>query len=310
MTPRFFRIARLLSAAAVLLAALAPAPAWACACGCGVFDVSTSALLPAHPGGIAYLEFDSLNQNRNWSGSKRAPDGDNADKRIATNFFTAGVQYMFGRSWGVMAEVPYWNRLFKTTNDDGNVVDSIHPSIGDIRVRGVYAGFSEDMSAGVTFGLKLPTGDFAYANFDRDTEIGTGSTDLLLGAYKLGRFGDAPWGWFSNVQWDEPAIAAGGYRPGAEVDAVAGVYFDRWRLGGVKIAPTAHAILTQRWRDEGPLAKSGDSGGRRLVLSPGLETFFGSVRVYGDVGFPVYQYVNGNQLVASILYKLNVGYVF
>jgi len=298
---------------AVLLAAVlafAPVPAWSCACGCGVFDVSTSALLPTHPGGIAYLEYDSLNQNKNWGGAKRGSDGDNADKRISTNFFTAGVQYMFGRSWGIMAEVPYWNRLFKTTDDDGHIVDAVHSAVGDIRVRGVYSGFSDDMSGGVTFGLKLPTGDYTYPNFDRDTQIGTGSTDLLLGAYRLGRFGESDWNWFANVQGDQPMISAGGYRPGSEVDAVAGAYYGGWRPGGVLVAPTAHMAGAQRWRDSGPLAKSGDSGYRRVFLSPGLEVLAGPVRVYGDVGFPVYQFVNGNQLVASEQFKLNVGFSF
>jgi hypothetical protein len=304
MTRRFFAV---LLAAAL---ALAPSPLWACACGCGVFDVSTSALLPTKPGGIVYLEYDALNQNKNWGGNKRASDGDNADKQIRTNFFTAGVQYMFNRSWGVMAEVPYWNRLFKTTDDNGNVADSIHSAVGDIRARGVYSGFSDDMSSGVTFGLKLPTGDFTYPNFDRDTQIGTGSTDLLLGAYRIGRFGETDWNWFSNVQGDKPLLTAGGYRPGAELDAVGGIYYAGWRPRGVLVAPTAHVVGAQRWRDSGPRSNSNDSGYRRVFLSPGLEVMAGSVRIYGDVGFPVYQFVNGNQLVASEQFKLNVGYVF
>ena len=32
----------------------------------------------------------------------------------------------------------------------------------------------------------MPTGDWTYPNFDRDTSIGTGTTDLLLGGYHLG----------------------------------------------------------------------------------------------------------------------------
>jgi hypothetical protein len=59
-------------------------------------------------------------------------------------------------------------------------------SIGDIRLQGMYTGLSEDMSTGFTLGLKLPTGDWHYPPLDRDTQIGTGSTDLLFGAYHLG----------------------------------------------------------------------------------------------------------------------------
>ena len=39
------------------------------------------------------------------------------------------------------------------------------------------------MSTGLIFGVKLPTGDWKFAGFDRDTEIGSGSTDVLVGGY-------------------------------------------------------------------------------------------------------------------------------
>ncbi len=40
----------------------------------------------------------------------------------------------------------------------------------------MYTGFSDDMSKGIIFGLKLPSGSYTAAGFDRDTQIGTGST--------------------------------------------------------------------------------------------------------------------------------------
>ena len=47
----------------------------------------------------------------------------------------------------------------------------------------MYTGFSKDMSKGLIFGVKLPTGDYTAANFDRDTQIGTGSTDSSSAAF-------------------------------------------------------------------------------------------------------------------------------
>ncbi len=44
-----------------------------------------------------------------------------------------------------------------------------HSALGDIRIEGMYTGFSDDMSTGVRFGVKLASGDFTYSNFDRDT---------------------------------------------------------------------------------------------------------------------------------------------
>jgi len=297
---------RLLLAAAVLAAI--PSSAAACACGCGVFDVGTSALLPTHPGGFAYLEFDHLNQNKNWSGARRASDDANPDKQVRTEFFTGGVQYMFDRTWGYMVDVPVWARHFVTTDAGGGVGGFDHAGIGDARVRGVYTGFSADLSSGLTFGLKLPTGSFNNPDFDRDTQIGTGSTDLLLGVYRVGRVpGVAAWNWYANLQWDEPVLVAGGYRPGAEVDAVLGGYYDAGRVGGFKIAPIASVVGSVRWRDQGTAAHPQDTGYERIVLAPGVEVSRGPWRVYGDVGFPAHQRMNGNQLVASELYKLNVG---
>ena len=70
---------------------------------------------------------------------------------------------------------------------------------------GVYSGFSKDMSTGLIFGVKLPTGDWKYSGFDRDVEIGSGTTDLLLGGYhqdKLDKNGQ--FGWFAQVMWQKP----------------------------------------------------------------------------------------------------------
>ena len=303
-------LVRCLLAVAVLAAAVSDAAA--CACGCGVFDVGTAARLPSGPGGFAYLEYDHLNQNRNWHDAQAAPTADNDDRQIRTEMFTAGAQYMVDRAWGFTVDVPVWARHMAMADmNTGEIGSFDHAGIGDVRVRGVYAGFSEDMSDGVTFGLKLPTGAFRDPDFERDTQIGSGSTDLLLGAFHRAPVPGAPlWKWFAHGMWDEPVLNAAGYRPGAEVDAALGAYFDGWSGGGWKAAPMLSAIGSWRWRDLGVRARSADSGYRRLVLAPGLEVARGRVRVYGEVGFPVWERVNGNQLVASPLYKLNAGWSF
>ena len=98
-------------------------------------------------------------------------------------------QYMFDRSWGSQVEVPYDDRYFKTTGgaSGSDIVALNWASLGDIRVEGIYTGFSPDMSTGINFGFKLPTGDYthndAFGDIDRDSELGTGSTDILLGGF-------------------------------------------------------------------------------------------------------------------------------
>jgi hypothetical protein len=303
----------LLSAACLL--AMTPSLAFACACGCGVFEVGTGTMMPTGPGGTVWLEYDFMNQSQNWSGTSRAPSANNPDKQIRTDFLTAGMQYMFNRQWGVEAEVPYWDRHFKTTTDFpamGNTQTFERAALGDVRVRGVYSGFSDDMSTGVTFGLKLATGDFTYPHLDRDTSIGTGSTDLLLGAYHMGDLtGDNLFDWFVNGQWEHAFITQDHYRPGDEWDAATGVYYNGIDMGkGGKLAPLLQLIGSYRNHDIGMRSNSSDSGYSRLLISPGMEYDVNAVRLYGDVEFPIYQSVNGNQLTAPVLFKFIVGYSF
>ena len=288
------------------ITALFPTTSFACACGCGIFDVGTSAMLPTHEGGMAFIEYDFMNQNKNWSGTSKAAAANNPDKDIKTHFVTVGGQYMFNRAWGAAVEVPYWDRHFSTMDEDsGEVSQFDHAAFGDVRIKGIYSGFSGDMSSGVTFGLKLPTGDYKYANFDRDTEIGSGSTDILLGAYHQGNLA-GEFNWFANGQWDQPVLIQAGYRPGAEVNAALGAYYNGWTVENVKIAPVAQVIGSERLHDRGIHANPNDSGYQRVLLSPGVEFDVSSLRIYADVGVPVYQHVKGNQLTAPELFKVNI----
>jgi hypothetical protein len=295
-----------------LSAILSPRSAWACACGCGVFDVGGSGMIPSDAGGTAYLEYDYMDQGRNWHGTSSAPLVNNDDKRIMTDFYTAGLQYMFSRSWGMQAELPYTDRYFKTTADSGDLVVNHHAALGDVRLMGVYSGFSPDMSSGITFGLKLPTGDYQFKGFDRDTSIGTGSTNSLLGFYHQDRLtSDNVYSWFVQGLWDLPFMTQGGYRPGSEVDAAGGVYHKGWTVArGVKVTPLLQLIGSNRLRDSGPNANPDNSGYSRILLSPGAEISFGGAKLYGDVEVPVWQQVNGNQLVAPALLKFIVSYSF
>src|SRR5580700_6344109 len=100
--------ARRLLVAAVLVVGLTPGMVWACACGCGVFEVATPSLLPSGAGGMAWVDYDFMDQYINWHATTPASEGQNNDKKLETNFVPAGGQYMFNRSRGAMIEVPYW----------------------------------------------------------------------------------------------------------------------------------------------------------------------------------------------------------
>jgi hypothetical protein len=304
--------------AALWSVVLAPGAVRGCACGCGVFDVATSSMFPQGAGGMLFLESDFSDQKHNWHNDAKAPAANNGDKQIRTWFFAPGVQYMFNRSWGIQAEAPYDNRLFKTVSAaPGNPIATQHWSqLGDIRLEGIYTGISPDLSTGLTFGFKLPTGSFShnnsYGDVDRDSEIGTGSTDLLLGGFHRGHVTkDGRVSWFAQALLDVPALIQDHYRPGLEIDTAAGLYYTGFSLGRMQITPVAQMIASERTRDTGTnSANPVASGYQRIMLSPGIEFHLHPVSLYADVELPVFQDFRGNQLAASALFKVILSYHF
>jgi len=301
-------------------------PLYACACGCGIFDVGTASMLPPGAGGMVWLEYAFQDQNINWSGSSRAPAADNPDKEIRTSFITAGLQYMFSRAWGFQVEVPTAYRYFSTTGGaTGNeIVDNTWAAPGDMRIEGIYTGFFPDMSAGVEFGFKLPTGDYTHNDFyddvDRDSEIGTGSLDVLLGGfYRLNLTADNRWTVFAQALLDVPFLGRDDYTPngpayylpGAELDGAVGVYYSGLHLGSTGIIPIGQLLYSYRLEDSGAGASNPvASGYTRVLLSPGFEVNIHPFMIYMDAEFPVYAHVNGDQLIAPVLLKCVISYQF
>lgn len=175
------------------------------------------------PGFRSFLTYDYMDQYQNWHGWSGVPSDLNTDKVIQSDFYTFGLQYMANRDWGVMLEAPVWNRYFQTTDESGGLASVDHGSLADVRVMGMYTGISEDMSTGIQFGLKLPTGPYSLSLLDRDTQIGTGTTDLLLGGYQMGQ--EDSWGWYAQAMWQHAFNYRDGYRPGDSFDFSVGVHF-------------------------------------------------------------------------------------
>ena len=267
---------------------------------------------------MTFVDYDYQDQDHNWSGTSEAPAADNGDKDIRTSWYTLGYQQMFNRSWGVRFELPYEDRHFVTTGGatGSDIVTLDFSGLGDMRIEGIYTGLSPDLSRGLTFGLKLPTGSYtandAYQDIDRDSEIGSGSTDLLFGGYD--RFTiDADYGWsgFTQALLDLPVLSQVQYRPGAEVDASVGAYYAGFRVGGMLITPIGQLKASVRGRDTGANAMNpAASGFERLMLAPGVEFDLHPLKLYADVERPVYQRFTGNQLAAKALFRVNVSYMF
>jgi len=270
-------------------------------------------MFPSGPGGMAFVQYAYQDQDRNWNGTSRAAAANNDDQEIQTHFLTFGLQYMFNSDWGIQAEVPYDFRYFKTRDDDGNFVSRNWSQPGDVRIEGIYTGFFPDLSAGVTFGLKLPTGSYTYSPdvVDRDTQIGTGSTDLLLGGfYRDNLTRDNLWEWFAQLQLDVPTLIQDQYRPGVELDTAAGIDYKGFSVAGLNVVPVAQIIFSERTGDTGAAANPANTGYQRIMLSPGIECHLDRVVFYGDAEFPVYQNFTGNQVAAPVLFKVSLSYMF
>jgi hypothetical protein len=296
--------------------------ALACACGCSVFDVGgLDSPQEQDHGGRVFFEFWSGDQTENYVGSSKASSALNTDKEINTQWYNAGFEYMFNRQWGVMVRVPFTNRALTTQTDFAfpDEIQTFHSmSVGDIELMGIYTGFFPDMSTGVTFGIKLPSGTFTAPGIDRDTQIGSGSTDLLLGAFHRGLLtGDNAWQYFMQVAYRQPFLYQSAadpqgffdgnlgviqtYYPGMQVDGAAGIVYNNLYhvLGFDKITPLAQVIVSHRNPDSGSGADPFNSGFDRVMLSPGIE--FTKVvdeannrvlKTYFDIEVPIYYRAN------------------
>ena len=286
----------------------------ACACGCGIFDVGTLWNMPTKSGGMIYTSYSFSSQSQNWNNMGPSAAANNNDRLIQTSWTTYGAQYFFNRSWGVELQVPTANRLFYRSSDSGTpaTINASWYTLGDIRLMGYYTGFSPDMSSGFQFGVKLPTGNWKEYGVDRDTQIGTGSTDLLLGYYThhdITR--DGKWSWFAQSVLDLPVFIQAGYRPGLEVDSAIGIYNNGIRLGKAHIQPLAQMLVSNRASDSGPTASNPQASGyQRILLSPGFQIDIHPIRIYADAELPVFNDVVGQQLISQCLVKVNLSYMF
>jgi hypothetical protein len=265
-------------------------------------------MMPISEGLRMYMIYNYMDQAENWGNWQSAAADLNDDKDIRTDFYTLGFQYMTDRDWGIMVEAPVWDRYFRTTNDDGDVLSVDHRSVGDVRVVGMYTGMSEDMSTGIQFGLKLPTGPFDQSLLDRDTQIGTGTTDLLLGGYQMGQ--EDSWGWYTQAMWEHSFDMRDGYRPGDSFDINVGVHYDKL-VRQFKIVPILQLIASFRGADNGANSDPANTGYDRLYVSPSIEIIpMSHFSLYIDLRIPVATHMRGYQLVAPSLVSITAEYEF
>ncbi len=305
----------------LLTVALAPLPAFACAsCGCSLSSDWDSQGVSSSPGLKLDLRYDYVNQNQYRSGSHAVTYDPNTGAENETytknHYYTIGLDYAFASVWGVNVQLPYIVRKHETngmpnpdtatgldSNGDPGIQDT--KKIGDAKVIFRYTGFA-DHNFGVQFGLKLPTGSHtetftsgfnAGELLDPGLEPGTGSTDLILGAFYSGAI-NRDWDYFAQGVYQTVVKHTNDYKPGHSLNVNFGVRYMSIAGFTPQLQINTRFISKDYLGDgTGAFAIDDNTGGRIAYLSPGV-TFPVSdkVKLFAFVQLPIYQYLNGYQL--------------
>ncbi len=300
-------IAAALAAAASILT---PRVSRACSsCGCILSSDWASQGYVAGAGFHLDLRLDAFDQDALRAGTgavdrrRIALPADREIQQTTINRNLAlNLDYSSNAVWGVSVQVPFFDRRHTTVAAGDTAASASHTrSIGDVRVIGRYQGFSPDRTTGAQFGLKLATGAFnagftggpeAGVPLDRGLQPGTGTTDVLLGAYHFGALGRY-WNYFAQALVQQPLNSRRNFKPGTGLNVNAGVRYTANR----SVVPQIQVNLRAEKRESGAEADVENSGATLVYLGPGITVrVVPGLAAYAFVQVPVYENVNGYQL--------------
>jgi outer membrane protein W len=283
------------------------------------------------PGWRLSLEYDYIDQDQLRNGThaiSTVPDGEELEHNTLNRYTTLGVDYQFSADWSIDVRVPYVDRSHSTygTYFSGEPLPPLSyaqsQGLGDIRVLGAYQGILPDHNLGFQFGLKLPTGRYgtdvkfdsgplAGQPLDASLQPGTGSTDVIIGAYFHQALNEA-YEFFATAQF-QSAIRAqqdqpgNDFRPGNSTTVSLGVRY----ATNPKWMPQLQLNLLHKGVDQGALADLTDTAGDVAYLSPGLTAqVHGKLYAYGFAQLPIYSDLVGNQLFPRYTISVGASYAF
>lgn len=310
---------------------MVPLTSRACAtCDC-TLNADAAMGYSAEPGWRLSFAYDYIHQDQLRTEKHEVssvPQGNELERETLNRYLTLGIDYNPSADWNIGLRLPYVIRTHSTYGP----YDSTEPlppasgsrssSIGDIRLSGAYQGFLPMHNLGVQLGIKLPTGQYGTAvqfdsgpsagtPLDASLQPGTGSTDIILGAYyyqPISQNIDA----FANVQFQSALTTKQGqpgsdFRPGNTTTVSFGLRYE----GNPKWVPQLQMNLTHKSVDQGALADVTDTAGYVAHLSPGLTTrVFGNLHVYGFAQIPVYSDLVGYQVFPRYTFSVGASYAF
>jgi len=329
-----------------LLLAAGPVSSWGCAtCGCTVNSDAAMGYSTA-TGWRMNLEYTYIDQGELRSGtgitspeqvvnnpSNPALGGGEIEKDTINRYATLGLSYRPDADWNFNLLVPYVERDHTTYGEQQQPytpaesapaqLSGAHVSnLGDIKLIASYQGILPLHNLGLQLGVKLPTGQYGTAvNFfdgpnaatplDASLQAGTGSTDLIVGAYyyqPVSRDFDL----FVNAQF-QAAVAhkldqpGNDYRPGNIDTAGFGLRY----VSSPLVIPQLQVNLSHKSPDQGALADTTDTAGTVAYLSPGITVqIMHTLHFYGVAQIPVYSNLDGYQLFPRWTATAGMSYAF
>jgi hypothetical protein len=316
---------------AVVCLSIAPVTSWACAsCGC-TLNADAAMGYSTVPGWRMSLEYDYIHQDQLRSGTRAiagVPNGVELEHDTLNRYLTLGVDYSPNADWNIDLRVPYVIRTHTTYGTYDSTAplpplsDSRSSSLGDIKLVGSYQGLLEMHNLGLQLGVKLPTGQYgtdvkfssgpaAGSPLDASLQPGTGSTDLIVGAYYY-RVITQNFDFSADVQFQSAVKTKQNqpghdFRPGNSTTVSFGVRYEE----NPKWVPQLQMNLLHKSVDQGALADIYDTAGYVAYLSPGLTVkVAGNLHAYGFAQVPVYSDLVGYQLFPRYSFSLGASYAF
>jgi hypothetical protein len=313
-----------LTPASLLL--LASQSALACAtCGCTLStDAATG--FSTRAGWRMNLQYDYIDQDQLRHGrgtASKVPDGNEFEHETKNQYITASLSYAPSARWNLSLQIPYVIRDHSTYGEYDStaplpaLTTSHSSSLGDIRLIGSYQGFLATHNLGVQLGIKFPSGAYGDAvhfnggpavgeALDTSLQPGTGSTDVILGAYYYQALSQDFDG-VVHVNYQFAVRSRFDYRPGNQVNLSSGLRY----MAFTNWVPQLQLNFAHRGQDSGTNADVDNSAGTFVYLSPGVSYLSGKhTQVYGLVQIPIYHQLDGWQLAPRWTATLGISHRF
>jgi hypothetical protein len=255
--------------------------------------------------------------------------GGEIEKGTTNRYINLSATYRFDADWGVTFMVPYVLRDHSTygtqlqpytpAESAPDQISSAHVAgIGDAKILASYQGFLPTHNFGVQFGVKLPTGNYGGQaedgnlvghpvtfyngpnlgqSLDTSLQPGTGSTDLIAGAYYFQpvsqNFDAFVNGQFQAAIKENLDTPGADYRPGNLTSVSFGLRYE----AHANWVPQVQINWIHKMADQGFLADRPDTEGTVAYFSPGISgSVSKNLQLYAFVQVPVYSHLQGYQV--------------